>query len=255
MEVNKIYKGDSLELMQGIEPESIDLICTDPPYIRSMGRLYKWEVDFVILAQIFNEILSDVGQIAIFGDFPTSVEIAIAFQNYFSFRYFNAWVKSNGQPVNKKQPRSNIELVTVWKRQNTKTKNLVFNPMFRPGEPYRRTTKANNPTRKQSKSYETNNKTGNRWPEQTLYYPSKDNLSKSERTSHPTQKSVGLVGNLVKTLSNENDLVLDPFSGSGTTAIVCHRLNRRFICIEKDENYYKESIKRLKEEQRQLCLV
>lgn len=73
---------------------------------------------------------------------------------------------------------------------------------------------------------------------------------KSERI-HPTQKPVDLFEKILSSYSNENDLVLDCFSGSGTTAIACHRLKRRFICIEKDKDYYEASVKRLEDEQRQ----
>ena len=73
---------------------------------------------------------------------------------------------------------------------------------------------------------------------------------KSERI-HPTQKPVDLFEKILSNYSNENDLVLDCFSGSGTTAISCHRLKRRFICIEKDPEYWKASCKRLEDEQRQ----
>ena len=68
---------------------------------------------------------------------------------------------------------------------------------------------------------------------------------------HPTQKPVDLFGEILRDYSKENDLVLDCFSGSGTTAIACHRLNRRFICIEKDKEYWEASTKRLQEQQRQ----
>ena len=73
---------------------------------------------------------------------------------------------------------------------------------------------------------------------------------KSERI-HPTQKPIELFGQILRDYSKENDLVLDCFSGSGTTAIACHRLKRRFICIEKDKDYYEASVKRLEDEQRQ----
>lgn len=72
---------------------------------------------------------------------------------------------------------------------------------------------------------------------------------------HPTQKPVGLIEKQIALYSNENDLVLDCFSGSGTTAIACHNLKRRFICIEKDAEYWKASVERLKEHQRQLSLL
>lgn len=71
---------------------------------------------------------------------------------------------------------------------------------------------------------------------------------------HTTQKPLAMFEYLVKVSSNENDLVLDPFSGSGTTAIACHRLKRRFICIEKDPEYWAKSVERLKFEQAQLQL-
>jgi DNA modification methylase len=71
---------------------------------------------------------------------------------------------------------------------------------------------------------------------------------------HATQKPLNLFEYLVKVSSNENDLVLDCFSGSGTTAIACHNLKRRFICIEKDKEYWAKSVERLKAEQAQLQL-
>lgn len=71
---------------------------------------------------------------------------------------------------------------------------------------------------------------------------------------HPTQKPLKLFEMILNDYSKENNLILDCFSGSGTTAIACHNLNRRFICIEKDEDYYKASVERLKDAQSQLKL-
>lgn len=72
-------------------------------------------------------------------------------------------------------------------------------------------------------------------------------------TIHPTQKPLRLFSRCIADYSKEGDLILDCFSGSGTTAVACHNLNRRFICIEKDPDYYAASVKRLEEVQRQLC--
>ena len=72
---------------------------------------------------------------------------------------------------------------------------------------------------------------------------------------HPTQKPVILFEKIIQDYSNENDLVLDCFSGSGTTAIACHRLKRRFICIEKDKEYFETSVKRYEDEIRQGILL
>ena len=79
-------------------------------------------------------------------------------------------------------------------------------------------------------------------------------MKNKEKRIHPTQKPVDLFGQILRDYSKENDLVLDCFSGSGTTAIACHRLKRRFICIEKDKDYYEASVKRLEEEKKQLTL-
>lgn len=71
---------------------------------------------------------------------------------------------------------------------------------------------------------------------------------------HPTQKPVKLIENQLRLYSKENDLILDCFSGSGTTAVACHNLKRRFICIEKDYDYWKASVERLENAQAQLKL-
>lgn len=81
------------------------------------------------------------------------------------------------------------------------------------------------------------------------------NMKNKEQRIHPTQKPADLFGMILRDYSNENDLILDCFSGSGTTAIACHRLNRRFICIERDKEYWEASCKRLEDEQRQYKLL
>lgn len=76
------------------------------------------------------------------------------------------------------------------------------------------------------------------YPRNTLYFD-------CERGQHPTQKPVALFEYLIKTYTNEGELVLDNCSGSGTTAIACMNANRRFICIERDETYHRKSIERI----------
>jgi len=86
------------------------------------------------------------------------------------------------------------------------------------------------------KKYES--KAWENYPKNVLYFD-------VERGLHPTQKPVALFEYLIKTYTNENDLVLDNCSGSGTTAIACINTNRRYICIERDETYHKKSIERM----------
>ena len=71
---------------------------------------------------------------------------------------------------------------------------------------------------------------------------------------HPTQKPLALISYLMERSTRQGDVVLDCFGGSGTTAVVCHNLKRKFICIEKDKDYYEASVKRLEEHQKQLTL-
>lgn len=80
------------------------------------------------------------------------------------------------------------------------------------------------------------------------------NEDKSQPRIHPTQKPLKLFETILSDYSKENDLVLDCFSGSGTTAVACHNLKRRFICIEKDPEYWKASCERLEQAQRQQTL-
>lgn len=80
------------------------------------------------------------------------------------------------------------------------------------------------------------------------------NMKEKEERIHPTQKPVGLFMKILQDYSKENDLILDCFSGSGTTAVACHNLKRRFICIEKDPEYWKASCERLEQAQRQQTL-
>lgn len=77
---------------------------------------------------------------------------------------------------------------------------------------------------------------------------------KLEKEPHPTQKPLKLFERCIYMCSNENDLILDCFSGSGTTAVACHNLKRRFICIEKDKDYFDASVERLKNAQAQMKL-
>lgn len=81
-----------------------------------------------------------------------------------------------------------------------------------------------------------------------IYTINRANLIK-DKTFHPTQKPLKLISMLLNDYSNENDIILDCFSGSGTTAVACYNLKRNFICIEKDTEYYEKSQERLKQAQ------
>ena len=81
------------------------------------------------------------------------------------------------------------------------------------------------------------------------------NMKNKEKRIHPTQKPVDLFGMILRDYSKEGDKIFDPFSGSGTTAIACHRGKRQFLCVEKDEVYFQKSVERLEEERKQMILL
>ena len=81
------------------------------------------------------------------------------------------------------------------------------------------------------------------------------NMKNKEKRIHPTQKPVDLFGMILRDYSKEGDKIFDPFSGSGTTAVACHRGKRQFLCVEKDEVYFQKSVERLEEERKQMDLL
>jgi len=260
MDINHLYFGDCFDLLPEIESGSVDLICTDPAYVTALADIYSsWNLkthDFEVLADQFDRILKPNGQIAIFCDYLTSLAIGNAFQKHFRYLFSWYWIKNGGQFINKKMPRSTVEMILVWAKNKAKTKDLTFNPIMEKGEPYIKKHKAGNKTRKKESDYVTINN-GDRWPIQHLMnYPSKDCMPKIERSKiHPAQKSLGLIGYIIRSRSHPGDLVLDNFAGTGTTAITSHRLKRNWICIEKDPAYYKEAKGRIEIETNQLDLI
>jgi site-specific DNA-methyltransferase (adenine-specific) len=251
--INQILNADCFSVLPEIPEGSIDSIITDPPYKKSLQDIYAdWNdgLDWNRIAIEFDRVLKPSGQLALFCDWTTGQMMTTALRDRFKFRFIWIWQKSTAQPINKKMPLSEVELIAVYSKKKSRLKDLTFNwkDIAEHGEPYRRTFDRQNNTRKPIKPY-ISESNGIKYPRQILNFPSKCNMVKSERLpDFPCQKPLGLCGYIVKALSNPGDLVCDPFSGSGTTAIACHRLNRNFICIERDPKYYAESVKRLKNE-------
>ena len=90
------------------------------------------------------------------------------------------------------------------------------------------------------------NTTGERWVKTVLTGPSKPNMKKEERTSHPTQKPLNIMQDLIRCYSNPNDFILDPFAGSGSTLIAANLEDRRSMGIEKEWDFFWEAAQRIK---------
>jgi len=257
--INEIIHGDAYDLMPSIEPESIEVIFSDPPYEQSLRDIYaNWNhgLDWNRLAIEFDRVLKPSGQVCLFCDWRTGQTITTALMPLFRFRFLWIWRKPNGQPVGKKQPINEVELIIVYSKKKSKIGDLTFNwkDISTVGsEPYRREFSRNNQTRKPIKAY-VSESSGGRYPKQILDFPTKCNLPENERFDHPCQKSVGLCGYVLKALSNPGDLILDPFTGSGSIPIACHRLNRRFIAIEREKTFFQMASERMKIEKSQTNL-
>ena len=246
----KLLKGDCLEVMKSIESGSVDAIITDPPYGTTAC---KWDsvIDFKLMWEQLNRIIKPNGAIVLFGSEPFSS--ALRMSNIKNFKYDWIWDKVNGSNFlnAKRQPlRSNENISVFYKKQCTYNPQLIDRDKKNIRDPKKEygngigtvygNTKANfmfNEGRKipLTKGY----------PKNIIRINNKEKEMHPSKVLHNTQKPVALMEYLVKTYTNENELVLDFTMGSGTTGVACVNLNRQFIGIEQDADYYDIAVKRI----------
>ena len=238
----EILLGDCLELMKDIPNGSIDMILADLPYGTTSC---KWDViiHFEPLWEQYKRIIKDNGVIVLTASQPFTS--ALVMSNIDWFRYELIWEKE--RPTNimfmKKQiGKVHENILVFYKRQPT------YNPLM---------TKRDNPTiavygkDKKGGDSKTHKNQRLRYTEgynRFVKYPRsviKINRDTLKGSMHPTQKPVALFEYLIKTYTNENDLVLDNTAGSGTTAIAALNTNRQFIVMEKEQKYYDIILKRV----------
>lgn len=218
--------GDCLEIMKSIPDKSIDLVLTDPPYGTTAC---KW--DTVIPFEPMWKELKRISKssIVLFAKQPFTSTLICS--NVFDFQEHLLWQKSNhDNPMMAKRKHMNItEDVIVFRSKKNK---LCYSPqgLQKLGKETKQGTKvslANQSPKKKSYFQEYTN-----YPKNILKF-------KNDKPSiHPTQKPVSLLEYLIKTYTLENETVLDFTMGSGSTGVACKNLNRNFIGIEKDENYF-----------------
>jgi len=230
MKDNIIYHGDCLEVMKSINDKSINMILCDLPY--GVTARNKWDViiPFDKLFEQYNRIIKENGIIVLTATQPfASMLIA---NNPKMFRYDLIWNKNSvtGFLNAKRMPLRKHETILIFYN-----KLPTYNPQMTTGKLIKKCTKS-----KQTTNY---NDTSNR-PEPYMsdkYYPTSiiDIPNPRFKDGHPTQKPIALFEYLIKTYTNERDLVLDNCAGSGTTGIACINTNRNYILIEKEEEYIK----------------
>ena len=247
---DKIFCEDCLEGMQRIPDSSIDAVICDLPY-GTTDCAWDSVIPFELLWEQYKRICKPNAAIVLFGAEPFSSYLRIS--NIEWFRYDIVWEKTKlvNFAMTGRQPGRIHEMISVfYKHQPT------YNPQMQKGEPYkrvgRRITVKDGISDLMKQGLDCNAvNDGTRVP--TTIVTFSNNKAPGE-SLHPTQKPVDLLRYLVLTYTNEGDTVLDNCSGSGTTAIACIKEKRHFIGFEKDETYWKKSVERVKNEQRQLSL-
>ena len=232
-----LWQGDCLELMKDIPDNSVDMILCDLPYGTTAC---KWDVviPFEHLWQHYNRIIKPGAAIVLTSAQPFTSMLVMS--NLDNFKYDWVWRKEKGTGhLNaKKQPMRDKEDILIFGNGVVK-----YNPQMIEGTPY----KAKPGKSKIEDCYglygdvRTDN-AGTRYPKQVL-----DFKSEGRGRVHPTQKPVALMEYLIRTYTNEGDVVMDNCMGSGTTGVACINTNRRFIGIEKDEKYFDIAANRINE--------
>ncbi len=229
----ELIQGDCLELMKEIPDKSIDMILCDLPYGTTAC---KWDIviPFEPLWEQYERIIKDDGAIVLTASQPFTTTLINS--NIKHFRYSWTWEKEQG--VNflmaKKQPLKVHEDVCVFSKRQT-----VYNPQMSEGKPYISGKGDSGEVTGRVKKIQTKNK-GTRYPRSIIQF-------KRETGLHPTQKPVALLEYLIKTYTLEGETVLDNCMGSGSTGVACKNLNRNFIGIELDPEYFKIAEKRINE--------
>ena len=233
MELNKIYNEDCLVGMEKIPDNSVDMVLCDLPYGTTRN---KWDsiIPLEPLWEQYKRIIKDNGAIVLTAQTPFDKVLGVS--NLKMLKYEWIWQKSQGTGhLNaKKMPLKNHENILVFYK-----KPPIYNPVMRTGfKSY--TCKSG----KASKNYGSQvqvvtENSGDRYPLTVLEF------NKDKDKLHPTQKPVALFEYLIKTYTNENDVILDNCMGSGTTAIACMNTNRNFIGFELDKGYYDIALERI----------
>ena len=243
--MNKVILGDCLEVMKDIPNKSIDMILCDLPYGTTAC---KWDtiIPFEPLWEQYKRIIKDNGAIVLTASQPFTS--ALVMSNVKMFKYEWIWNKNKGSNIMlaKKQPLKVHENVLVFGGANyfPQMENVVgkIRDQRLEKEKINRTDGAVTPKGaiKYAKDYDPSKK----YPTSIRLFT---NHREKEQVFHPTQKPVALFEYLIKTYTNEGDLVLDNCAGSGTTGVACKNLNRNYILIEKEPEYIDIINKRLNE--------
>lgn len=256
MERNKIYHGDCIQLMREIPSHSVDLILADPPYgtLNKSNPDAQWdkEVSLPSLWNQYKRIIKPNGAILLFGQGVFAAKLIMSNQKWFKFDFVWDKVRKSNFLNCKKMPMRQHEQVLVFY-----DKPPTYNPQMVRCEPHQR-----NHSRGILEKKQTNNCYGKFGKTETIVsdfkYPG--TIVKFQKGHcredwlHSTSKPVNLLRWLIRTYSNEGDLVLDNFAGSGSTLIAAIEEKRNWIGMEISDKYFEICQRRVSDRLRQPTL-
>ena len=226
MKKEEIIHGDCLEIMPTIPDKSVDMILCDLPYGTTAC---KWDtiIPFEPLWKEYKRIIKDNGAIVLTASQPFTS--ALVMSNPDMFRYCWVWDKKKGGNIMnlKSQPYKVHEDVCVFSIKPHLYYPIMTNQKERTGKTYSK-GEANG-----IENYGDMRIYNKKYPKSIIEVSNADQRDKK----HPTQKPVALFEYLIKTYTNEGDIVLDNAAGSGTTGVAARNTKRNFILIEKEEKY------------------
>ena len=243
LEPNTVHQGDCLELMKDIPDGSVDLILADLPYGTTNC---KWDtiIPFEPLWEQYKRAIKPNGAIVLTASQPFTS--ALVMSNPKMFKYEWVWQKTmagNFFNANKEPMKKHENILVFYK------KPPQYNPQMSYGKPYSEKKERKRYygafARDKTTSIKPTINKGTRYPSTVQLFSNGNNRN----NGHPTQKPVALFEYLIKTYTNEGDLVLDNVAGSGTTGVACQNTGRNFILMEQEPDYVEIIKQRLANEQ------
>ena len=238
MEKNIIYHGDCIEGMKILPDNSVDMVLTDPPYGTTQN---KWDtvVDMDAFWKEIKRVTKKNSAILIFTQMPFTATVVMSNPKMFRYEWICEKANATGFLNARRMPMKCHENVLVFYN-----KLPVYHPIMEHGKPYRRGLEDKNSSNYNAvKRLRSENTTGTRFPRDVLKVSWRSAFGK---TLHPTQKPVSLCEYFIKTYTDDGGVILDPFMGSGTTAVAAKNTNRNYIGWEQNDEYFNIAEERLK---------
>lgn len=244
----ELYNGDCIDIMNKLIERGVkvDAVICDLPYGTSRCKKWDFVIPFDELWGCIKQLRKDYIPIVLFGKEPFSSMLRMS--NVDEFKYDWIWKKDTKSnfPQAPYQPLNNIEIISVFSNGYARygEKKMPYYPQMIKGERYilpkeSKTTSIFAENHKNGVYKHKDRDTSLRYPYNILEF----NTDKSHL--HPTQKPVALLEYLVETYTKEGDLVIDMTMGSGSTGVACRNLNRDFIGIELNKEYFDIAEKRI----------